>query len=396
MDAEALITCARVNREDQPNALSEKRHNSVDSTEDAFESEPFPYTAVDGNLFTKDEDSSHFFFESKHHQLKENEDYQKLMTALVKLEAQKIQAIKDLETLSRVKEEALANPLSFIQLLQEGTLPPLPRPQEIAPVPSINWSRYGRTSSPEGPAGERHQEAAEVDKEDPHTSSNSILIEDGTIVVRGRKVGEDKPGSFNQLWTAEEQTRLEYLLQVYPSEKKEVRRWEKIAEALGNRTPKQVASRVQKYFIKLAKAGLPVPGRLPKVNVMHSNKPRKRKRTVSRARMEAFGRKTTFFATYQPEVYMPEDLEDELGEDCGSQGTSSGGPSRQEPADFIDREELFSGGNKDAGGSVLDAAYSSLDSPLLQSFVDKDYLDFETDGLDGGYNYLDTNFIPRS
>ena len=57
--------------------------------------------------------------------------------------------------------------------------------------------------------------------------------------------------------------------------------------------------------------------------------------------MEAFGRKTTFFATYQPEVYMPEDLEDELGEDCGSQGTSSGGPSRQEPADFIDREELF-------------------------------------------------------
>ena len=170
MDAEALITCARVNREDQPNALSEKRHNSVDSTEDAFESEPFPYTAVDGNLFTKDEDSSHFFFESKHHQLKENEEYvlqlyssnsififlmllnfpissdsyQKLMTALVKLEAQKIQAIKvcicmtepisvgivrslyslqcfkDLETLSRVKEEALANPLSFIQLLQEG------------------------------------------------------------------------------------------------------------------------------------------------------------------------------------------------------------------------------------------------------------------------------------
>ena len=57
---------------------------------------------------------------------------------------------------------------------------------------------------------------------------------------------------------------------------------------------------------------------------------------------------------------------------------------------------LQSGGNKDAGGSVLDAAYSSLDSPLLQSFVDKDYLDFETDGLDGGYNYLDTNFIPRS
>lgn len=34
---------------------------------------------------------------------------------------------------------------------------------------------------------------------------------------------------------------------------------------LGNRTPKQVCSRVQKYFIKLHKAGLPVPGRIPKL-----------------------------------------------------------------------------------------------------------------------------------
>ena len=29
----------------------------------------------------------------------------------------------------------------------------------------------------------------------------------------------------------------------------------------------QVQSRVQKYFIKLAKAGLPIPGRKPNVNV---------------------------------------------------------------------------------------------------------------------------------
>ena len=59
-----------------------------------------------------------------------------------------------------------------------------------------------------------------------------------------------------------------------------------------------------------------------------------RKRTISHARMEAFGRKTTFFATYQPEVYMPDDLEEE--EECGSQGTSSGCPSRQEPAEIDD------------------------------------------------------------
>lgn len=34
---------------------------------------------------------------------------------------------------------------------------------------------------------------------------------------------------------------------------------------IGNRTPKQVSSRVQKYFIKLLRAGLPIPGRGPKV-----------------------------------------------------------------------------------------------------------------------------------
>ncbi len=41
----------------------------------------------------------------------------------------------------------------------------------------------------------------------------------------------------------------------------EMERFRKIARALGNRTPLQVQSRVQKYFIKLQKAGLPVPGR---------------------------------------------------------------------------------------------------------------------------------------
>ena len=78
---------------------------------------------------------------------------------------------------------------------------------------------------------------------------------------------------------------------MYPPEAVERRRYEKVAKALGTRTPQQVgggggggggglfdawlcgcdwrwfllqvASHVQKYFIKLAKAGLPVPGRMP-------------------------------------------------------------------------------------------------------------------------------------
>lgn len=67
------------------------------------------------------------------------------------------------------------------------------------------------------------------------------------------------------MWTVEEQRRLEELLVEYPPEEIEMRRFAKIAKALGNRTTKQVASRIQKYFIKLHKAGLPVPGRLPKI-----------------------------------------------------------------------------------------------------------------------------------
>ncbi|KAJ2462741.1 hypothetical protein GGI02_005396, partial [Coemansia sp. RSA 2322] len=74
---------------------------------------------------------------------------------------------------------------------------------------------------------------------------------------------QDKPPSFNMPWTDEEQARLEELLVVFPDEEVSNNRWRKISSALGTRTVRQVSSRVQKYFIKLKKAGLPVPGRAP-------------------------------------------------------------------------------------------------------------------------------------
>lgn len=48
-----------------------------------------------------------------------------------------------------------------------------------------------------------------------------------------------------------------------------MKRFKKIADALGNRTLQQVTSRVQKYFVKLYKAGLPIPGRIPKSAEKH-------------------------------------------------------------------------------------------------------------------------------
>jgi hypothetical protein len=74
--------------------------------------------------------------------------------------------------------------------------------------------------------------------------------------------GENLPVTHNLPWSDEEQQRLEELLQIYPDEPVQAQRFNKISAALGTRTPRQVGSRVQKYFIKLAKNGLPVPGRI--------------------------------------------------------------------------------------------------------------------------------------
>lgn len=54
------------------------------------------------------------------------------------------------------------------------------------------------------------------------------------ILVRGRVFDESKPETFNQLWTIEEQRRLEELLIEHPPEEIEMRRWTKIANALGS------------------------------------------------------------------------------------------------------------------------------------------------------------------
>lgn len=108
-----------------------------------------------------------------------------------------------------------------------------------------------------------------------------------------------------QPWTVEEQKKLEELLVQYPQEAIEFHRYKKIAAQLGkvytnprseataffkeseegllanqlilpvsklktfileNRTVYQVTSRLQKYFLKLYKAGLPIPGPPPKTS----------------------------------------------------------------------------------------------------------------------------------
>ena len=52
-------------------------------------------------------------------------------------------------------------------------------------------------------------------------------------VVRGRVRGDRKPDTFNKLWSADEQRRLEDLLIKFPPEEVEMRRFGKIAQGFG-------------------------------------------------------------------------------------------------------------------------------------------------------------------
>lgn len=82
-----------------------------------------------------------------------------------------------------------------------------------------------------------------------------------------------------------------------------MRRFAKIARALGNRTTKQVASRVQKFFKKLHSAGMPIPGRLPK-----SGRYDTYLRSYRMFRNQI--RNSTFFPAQDVPVVMPEDGDD--------------------------------------------------------------------------------------
>ncbi|XP_036410638.1 ZZ-type zinc finger-containing protein 3 [Megalops cyprinoides] len=302
-----------------------------------------------------EEDPDVYYFESDHLALKHNKDYQRLLQTISVLEAQRTQAILDLETLARHQREALRDPIGFVEQLQKQVAMGLPCPQRVVQLPDIAWDQYtsglgdfkrefhdkkrntrrlklifdkvGLPTRPKSPLDSRKEGessslySALPSSDAPEHSASSSR----TQMIRGRICDQNKPDTFNQLWTVEEQKKLEQLLLKFPPEEVESKRWQKIADELGNRTAKQVASRVQKYFIKLTKAGIPVPGRTPNLCMYSKKASSKRQHHLNKH----LYRPSTFLTSYEPPVYMDDEddrssfysgLQDPAAEDSDEDG----------------------------------------------------------------------------
>ncbi|XP_051989226.1 ZZ-type zinc finger-containing protein 3 [Xyrauchen texanus] len=284
----------------------------------------------------EEEDPDVYYFESDHLALKHNKDYRRLLQTISVLEAQRTQAIMDLETLARRQKEALTDPITFVDQLQKQVEMGLPRPQRVVKLPDIAWDQYtsgrgdfereicdkkrktrqlklifdkvGLPARPKSPVDSKKEGDSSSVYSSTLPSSDSpeqSMTSSTTQMIRGRLCNQSKPDSFNQLWTVEEQKKLEQLLLKFPPEEVETKRWQKIADELGNRTAKQVASRVQKYFIKLTKAGIPVPGRTPNVCMYSKKASSKRQHHLNKH----LYRPSTFLTSYEPHVYMDEEDE---------------------------------------------------------------------------------------
>ncbi|KAG0725495.1 ZZ-type zinc finger-containing protein 3 [Chionoecetes opilio] len=185
---------------------------------------------------------------------------------------------QDVERLQDVREEVLKDPMAFVMALQNGENLNLPSPQEIVEIPPINWDKYNLNFITQGMRPKtRKQILQEMSaSQQPTQKSREPLSPDNKIMVRGRLYDESKPQTFNQMWSDEEQRKLEELLMKYPDEPIAWHRWDKISKELGTRTTLQVQSRVQKYFLALKREGLPVPGREPKEKLLRRMPSRRR------------------------------------------------------------------------------------------------------------------------
>ncbi|KAK9763491.1 hypothetical protein K7432_009783 [Basidiobolus ranarum] len=224
-------------------------------------------------------------------------------SAMDVLKHQLNQARKDIDRLVELKEKALTDPLSFVTRLGEKDTEKPPKLQRVVAIPTIELDKYisrvkrgtqditlnfpplkrpslykSILSNPPTASTSTSKVSSFVSCETRTSHKANIKQEESDEFIPETEVFLSEIGSpksdfstkkkvnngdkLTQSWDDEEQRRLIILLNEYPEELVQSQRFSKISTALGTKTPKQVASRVQKYFVQLAKAGLPVPGRV--------------------------------------------------------------------------------------------------------------------------------------
>ncbi|KAF9556072.1 hypothetical protein CPC08DRAFT_711462 [Agrocybe pediades] len=118
----------------------------------------------------------------------------------------------------------------------------VPVPDKGRPRKKVNL-KVAAPSSKSAPVSD--EESADEEEAKPATTK------------KARGSAKPKPETYKQAWSESEQNLLEQLLEQIPDGEKF--RWQKISKAMGGRrTPRQVASRVQKYFEKLKRFGIGV------------------------------------------------------------------------------------------------------------------------------------------
>ena len=114
-----------------------------------------------------------YAFETDHVALTGNKEYRDALNVLLMYEAQRIQAIKDMNSLIEIQDEALKDPIAFVDKLQNGVDLKIPKPIHIAPPLKIQWEKY--TSVAEHLIGSRRQSMRIGSKVDASASGNFAL-----------------------------------------------------------------------------------------------------------------------------------------------------------------------------------------------------------------------------
>ncbi|KAF6024988.1 hypothetical protein EB796_016701 [Bugula neritina] len=170
-------------------------------------------------------DTSYSFdLESDQLALKGNEDYHLVLSSIAKFEAIRSKALSDLDKLHDIKKVALTNPSEFVQKLQSDPKSlNIPSRPKIPDVPVIDWSKYAYSGSDvtvaHGARSTRNKKVPIPQEWIQKTSVKSAELGENEMLVRGRLKDEQKPETFNQLWTTEEQRKLEELLIEFPPER---------------------------------------------------------------------------------------------------------------------------------------------------------------------------------